>query len=152
MRRLLGALRSGDDKVELAPHAGLRNLEGLADEVRAAGLDVRLHVTGERVELGPGVDLSAYRIVQEGLTNALRHAEARHVDVTVGYSPSLLQIEVRDDGRGGAVHNDGLGHGLIGIGERVKIHGGDMSAFVAASGGYVLRAWLPLDKDGGDVS
>ncbi|MDX6278583.1 MAG: hypothetical protein QOJ72_2711, partial [Nocardioidaceae bacterium] len=149
MRRLLGALRSGDDTVELAPHAGLGNLEGLADDVRAAGLDVRVRVTGERVELGSGLDLSAYRIVQEGLTNALKHAGARHVDVTVGYSPSLLRIEVRDDGRGGAVGNDGLGHGLIGIRERVKTYGGDMSAFGAATGGYVLRASLPLNGVGG---
>ena len=145
MRRLLGALRDETDEPELAPTPGMDDLTALVDDVRAAGLDVRLCVEGDRIALPHGVDLSAYRIVQEGLTNALKHAEAQHVDVRVGYSPTEVQIEVRDDGREALRHGDGLGHGLIGIGERVKIYGGDMAAFVPASGGYVLRASLPLD-------
>lgn len=145
MRRLLGALREGDDEPELTPHHGLDDLDTLVHDVRATGLDVRLHVEGNRTPLPHGLDLSAYRIVQEGLTNALKHAEARHADVTVHYDAERLKLEVRDDGRGGAAPNDGYGHGLVGIGERVKIHGGDMSAFVPVTGGFVLRASLPLD-------
>jgi signal transduction histidine kinase len=83
--------------------------------------------------------------VQEGLTNALKHAAARQVDVTVDYEPTQVRLEVRDDGHGGSARVDGHGHGLIGIGERVKLYGGDMSAFAAASGGFVLRASLPLE-------
>jgi signal transduction histidine kinase len=144
MRRLLGALRQSDDEPELTPRHGIDDLDSLVDTVRAAGLDVRLHVEGNHAPLPQGVDLSAYRIVQEGLTNALKHARAEHADVTVRFDPDFLRLEVRDDGRGGAVHDDGFGHGLVGIGERVKIYGGDMSAFGPASGGFVLRASLPL--------
>ena len=147
MRRLLGALRQGDDQLELTPHPGLGNLESLAGDVRAAGLDVRLHVQGEPVPLPPSLDLSAYRIVQEGLTNALKHSGGRRADVTVEYAPCELRLEVRDDGPGGFAQNDHLGHGLIGIGERVKTYGGDMSAFVAATGGFVLRTSLPLEHE-----
>jgi len=84
--------------------------------------------------------------VQEGLTNALKHGAAHQVDVTVNYEPSYLRLEVRDDGLG-AAGSDGRGHGLIGIGERVKLYGGEMSAFTSASGGFVLRAFLPLDGE-----
>jgi len=150
MRRLLGALR-GDDALELTPHPGLADLERLARDVRAAGLDVRVHVAGDPVALPGALDLSAYRIVQEGLTNSLRHAQATHVDVTVDYASDEVRIEVRDDGHGGSRRRDttvnGQGHGLIGIGERVKLYGGDMSTFTSTSGGFVLRASLPLDGD-----
>jgi signal transduction histidine kinase len=124
----------------------LSDLQALAGDVRAAGLDVRLHVTGEPVDLPRSLDLSAYRIVQEGLTNALKHSGGRRADVTVAYAPDRLRLEVRDDGPGGFAQTDGLGHGLIGIGERVKAYGGDMSAFVATSGGFVLRASLPFEN------
>jgi len=147
MRRLLGALREGDDLLELTPHPGLGDLQTLAGDVRAAGLDVRLHVRGEPVSLPASLDLSAYRIVQEGLTNSLKHSGGRRADVTVDYASDELRLEVRDDGHGGGARSDGLGHGLIGIGERVKAYGGDMSAFVAASGGFVLRASLPLESE-----
>jgi signal transduction histidine kinase len=146
MRRMLGALRQGDDLVELAPSPGLEDLQSLAGDVRAAGLDVRLHVDGEPVTLPRSLDLSAYRIVQEGLTNALKHSGGRRADVTVAYEPEQVRIEVRDDGPGGFPQGDGFGHGLIGIGERVKAYGGDMSAFIATSGGFVLRASLPLEN------
>ena len=121
------------------------DLESLATHVRSAGLDVRLHREGEPVDLPRSLDLSAYRIVQEGLTNALKHSGGRRADVTVDYAPDQLRLEVRDDGPGGFATGDGFGHGLIGIGERVKAYGGDMSAFVATSGGFVLRASLPLE-------
>jgi signal transduction histidine kinase len=146
MRRLLGALRQGDDLLELTPGPGLDDLQKLAGDVRAAGLDVRLHVNGDPAALPRSVDLSAYRIVQEGLTNALKHSGGRRADVTVEYGSGQLRLEVRDDGTGGSATGDELGHGLIGIGERVKAYGGDMSAFHAASGGFVLRASLPLES------
>jgi signal transduction histidine kinase len=147
MRHLLGVLREGDDQLELAPQPGLDDLEALARDVRAAGLDVRLTVIGEPADLPRSLDLSAYRIVQEGLTNALKHSGARRAEVTLDYTSGELRLEVRDDGPGGFARNDGFGHGLIGIGERVKAYGGDMSTFVAATGGFVLRASLPLERE-----
>jgi signal transduction histidine kinase len=143
MRRLLGAMRREGDDVELAPQPSLGTLEPLLDEVRRAGLPVRLHVEGEPVPLPRALDLSAYRIIQEGLTNALKHARASRADVAVRYSPDELQVEIRDDGRG-ATTSDGLGHGLVGIRERVKIYGGEMTAGTANGGGFVLSAHLPL--------
>jgi signal transduction histidine kinase len=145
MRRLLGALRQGDDLLALTPGPGLGDLQALAGDVHAAGLDVRLHTKGDPATLPRSLDLSAYRIVQEGLTNALKHSGARRADVTVDYAPGELRLEVRDDGPGGFAERDGFGHGLIGIGERVKSYGGEMSAFVSAQGGFVLRATLPHD-------
>jgi signal transduction histidine kinase len=147
MRRLLGAMRHDDEQPELVPHPGLADLDGLLDDVRAAGLAVRLQIYGEPVALPPGLDLSAYRIVQEGLTNTLKHAHAREAEVDVEYGPRDVRVEVRDDGRGTSAGN-GLGHGLVGIGERVKIYGGDMSAGVSPAGGFVLSARLPLDGAG----
>ncbi len=144
MRRLLGAMRRDGDDLELAPQPGLDGLELLVEKVGRAGLPVRVHVDGDRVPLPGAIDLSAYRIVQEGLTNALKHARASHADVTVRYAPDELQIEVRDDGVGRAT-NDGLGHGLVGIRERVKIYGGEMSAGPTPDGGFLLHARFPLD-------
>jgi signal transduction histidine kinase len=147
MRRLLGAMRADGDDMELAPQPGLESLDALLEEVGRAGLPVRLHVEGERVALSGTVDLSAYRIVQEGLTNALKHAHASHADVTVHYGADELGIEIRDDGAGGST-SDGLGHGLVGIRERVKIYGGAMTAGSADGSGFVLNARLPLRGDG----
>jgi signal transduction histidine kinase len=143
MRRLLAAMRTDGDEAELAPQPGLDGLDSLAAEVGRAGLPVRLHVDGEPFPLPRAVDLSAYRIVQEGLTNALKHARASGADVTVRYRRDELQLEVRDDGVG-AARSDGLGHGLVGIRERVKIYGGEMSAGTANGGGFVLRTRLPV--------
>jgi len=150
MRRLLGALRQSDDLLELTPSPGLDDLGTLAKDVRAAGLDVRLHVQGEPATLPRSLDLSAYRIVQEGLTNALKHSGGRRADVTVDYGKDQVRLEVRDDGPGGFPAKNGVGHGLIGIGERVKAYGGEMSAFAAATGGFVLRASLPLQTEGAE--
>jgi signal transduction histidine kinase len=144
MRHLLGAMRQHGDDLELVPHPGLNDLDALLGDVRAAGLAVRLEMEGEPFPLPAGVDLSAYRILQEGLTNTLKHGRARHAEVTVHFGEAELQVEVRDDGQGFST-NDGLGHGLVGIGERVKIFGGDMSAGASGAGGFVLRARLPVD-------
>jgi signal transduction histidine kinase len=146
MRRLLAAMRREGDEAELLPQPGLDGLDSLLDEIGRAGLPVQLHVDGKPFPLPRGVELSAYRIVQEGLTNALKHAHASDADVTVCYRPDELEIEVRDNGRGSAT-TDGLGHGLIGVRERVKIYGGKMSAGTATNGGFVLSTRLPLDQD-----
>jgi signal transduction histidine kinase len=146
MRRLLAAMRREGEEAELVPQPGLDGLDSLLDEVGRAGLPVELHVDGEPFRLPRGVDLSAYRIVQEGLTNALKHAHASDADVTVRYRPDELEIEVRDNGQG-SVTSDGLGHGLIGVRERVTIYGGKMSAGTAVEGGFVLNTRLPLAQD-----
>jgi signal transduction histidine kinase len=143
MRRLLGAMRSDGESPELTPQPGLDSLDSLVAEVERAGLPVRLHVDGEEFPLPRAIDLSAYRIVQEGLTNALKHARASHADVTLRYAPDELQIEVRDDGKAGA-GNASPGYGLVGIRERVKIYGGEMSAGAADGGGFVLSTRLPI--------
>lgn len=149
MRRLLNAMRHDGDELELLPHPGLDNLDSLVDDVRAAGLPVRLQIRGEPFALPPGLDLSAYRILQEGLTNALKHARASQAEVDVRYSATELRLEVRDDGPGGPSTDAGLGHGLVGIRERVRIYGGDMTAGASHAGGFVLRARLPLDGSAG---
>jgi signal transduction histidine kinase len=143
MRRLLGAMREDRDGPEMAPQPGLGNLDALFAQVRRAGLPVELHVEGDPLPLPAAIDLSAYRIVQEGLTNALKHAGASRADVEIRYGAGELRIEVRDDGRGPA-GGDGLGHGLVGIGERVKLYGGEMSAGPASGGGFVLNTRLPI--------
>jgi len=142
MRQLLGAMRHDGD-LELAPQPGLDNLDSLLEEVRRAGLPVRLQVDGVPFALPRGLDLSAYRIIQEGLTNALKHAHAGQASVVVRYGSDELQIEVRDNGNGTS-RNDGLGHGLVGIRERVKIYGGEMNAEAAPGRGFVLSTTLPL--------
>jgi signal transduction histidine kinase len=145
MRRLLGAMRREGDAAELAPQPGLDRLELLLQEVRSAGLPVRLRVDGDPFPLPDAVDLSAYRIVQEGLTNALKHAHASEAQVVIRYGDEDLGIEVRDDGAGGGSAAAGVpGHGLVGIRERVKIYGGDMTAATENGGGFVLRTRLPL--------
>jgi signal transduction histidine kinase len=145
MRRLLGAMRRDGDGLDLAPQPGLDGLDTLLEDVGRAGLPARLHVEGDPYELPRAIDLSAYRIVQEGLTNSLKHANATRADVTVRYRDDELGIEVVDNGAGVAT-SDGLGHGLVGIRERVKIYGGDMNAGTPPEGGFVLSARLPIDR------
>ena len=146
MRRLLAAMRDDGDEAELGPQPGLDSLDSLREEIGRAGLPVELHVDGQPFPLPRGIDLSAYRIVQEGLTNALKHSRATKADVIVRYRPDEVQLEVRDNGVGSST-TDGLGHGLVGIRERVKIFGGDMTAGTANGGGFVLNTRLPLSRD-----
>jgi len=147
MRRLLGLLRADDGELALAPQPSLGQLNRLAAQVREAGLPVEVAIEGEPVELPPGVDVSAYRIVQEALTNALRHAGPASARVLVRYGADELELEITDDGPGsvnGDGDGDGGGHGLVGIRERVVVYGGDLSAGSRPGGGYALRARLPL--------
>ncbi len=146
MRRLLGAMRRDGDEAELTPQPGLDALNSLLEQIGRAGLPVQLHVDGEPFPLPRAIDLSAYRIVQEGLTNALKHARATNVDVTVRYRLDELQVEVRDNGEGSST-SDGLGHGLVGMRERVRIYGGEMTTGTATGGGFILSTRLPLSGD-----
>ncbi|MEJ7567094.1 MAG: histidine kinase [Gaiellaceae bacterium] len=143
MRRLLSILRADDDAAALAPEASLTHLDVLAEEVRAAGLPVEITIAGAPRELSPGLDASAYRIVQEALTNALKHAGRARAVVTVDYGDELLDIEVADDGVG-SQNGDGSGHGLLGMRERAAVFGGRIEAGPRSGGGYVVRASLPL--------
>jgi signal transduction histidine kinase len=140
LRRLLGAVRTDDGKV---PQPGLERLPALLDQVRAAGLMVDLATEGEQRQLPVGVDLSAYRIVQEALTNTLKHANARHAEVVLRYSDEELAIDVRDDGRG-LTNNGDQGQGLIGMRERVALYDGDLAAGPRAEGGFAVSARFPL--------
>ncbi|GAA4387372.1 histidine kinase [Ornithinibacter aureus] len=143
MRRLLEAMRRDGDPLDLAPQPGLGGIAALLDTVRAAGIDTDLHVHGEAVDLPPGLALSAYRITQEGLTNVIKHAHTHRAEVHLRYCTDGLELEVRDDG-GGPTTTDSLGHGLVGIRERVALYGGSMTAGPTETGGFALRARLPL--------
>jgi signal transduction histidine kinase len=141
MRRLLGVLRRADDGQALAPQPGLAELGALVAQVREAGLTVDLQIEGTPSPLPPGLDLSAYRIAQEGLTNALKHAGAARAAVIVTYARDTVEIEIRDDGRGG-LGGSGTGHGLVGMRERVALWGGKLQVG-PEHGGWVVRASLP---------
>jgi signal transduction histidine kinase len=146
MRRLLGMLRTQDEDIALAPRPSLRYVDALAAQVREAGLPVDLSVEGEPIELPPGVDLSAYRIVQEALTNALKHAGPATARVIVRYGEDDLELEIADTGPGEAA-SDGEGHGLVGMRERVSLYGGRLQVGPRHGGGFAVRARLPLDSD-----
>jgi signal transduction histidine kinase len=146
MRRLLGTLRRTDAELTLAPQPSLRRLEDLIEQVREAGLPVELRVEGEVASLPPGVDLSAYRIVQEALTNTLKHAGASHAKVVVHYRDDELELEVTDDGAGNG-NGGGSGQGMIGMRERVALYGGILESGKKVGGGYVVQARLPFDSN-----
>jgi signal transduction histidine kinase len=149
LRRLLGVLRSVGytEDVADATHAPrLSALQALAEQVRAAGVAVEIESHGTPVRLEHSVDLTAYRIVQEALTNTLKHAEATRADVVVRYAGSELVVEVVDDGRATAAAGDG-GQGLIGMRERVALYGGELDAGRRDRGGFGVRARFPLDGE-----
>lgn len=156
LRRLLGVLRGNDGGRASAPAPGLADLPRLVDDVRAAGIPVALHVDGAPNCLNSGVELSVYRVVQEALTNVIKHAGApTKVDVNVHYLPGSLAVEVVDDGRGlaagwnnGRVDGaaDGSGHGHVGMRERVELWGGELSLGPAPGGGFRVRATLPYGE------
>jgi signal transduction histidine kinase len=150
LRRLLGVLRDADGERSHAPAPGLADLPQLVADVSAAGVPVSLHMPGESIGGNPAVELSAYRVVQEALTNVIKHAGTpTRVDVTVDQQPGSLTVEVIDDGRGAAAPGDhsragdGPGHGLTGMRERVDVWGGQLSVGPISGGGYRVRAELP---------
>jgi signal transduction histidine kinase len=144
MRRLLGMMHQADDDSGRAPQPTLRELDGLIARSRAAGLQVTLAVVGEPRELPPGKDLAAYRVVQEALTNAIKHAGSASTSVTVRWKPSALELEIVD--RGGTAMNgtNGSGHGLVGMEERMRLYDGSLRAGPTAGGGFEVVARLPL--------
>ena len=147
LHRLLGFLRQdGDADDELAPQPGLGQLDALAESMSDAKLTVAISVDGERRPVSPTVDVSAYRIVQEALTNTLKHAAASRADVHLTYRPGEILLEITDDGRGSAAPPSATGSGglgLIGMRERAGLHGGRLSSGPAAGGGYAVRVTLP---------
>ena len=144
MRRLVGMLRSGQGSLPLAPQPSLKELDTLVEHVRAAGLPVEIAVEGQPRNLPPGIDLSAFRIVQEALTNALKHAGPARARVVLRYRPDELELEVSDDGPGVDTVSGG-GYGLVGMHERVSVYGGELQAGRRPEGGYALRVRLPLE-------
>jgi signal transduction histidine kinase len=144
MSRLVGLLRDAGEELGLAPQPRLDELEELVSSVSDAGLPVRLQVEGARRPLPLGIELTAYRVVQEALTNALKHAGEATADVRVRYEPDALLLEVVDDGPG--ANGYGGGHGLAGMRERVSVFGGDVTAGPRRSGGFAVRVRLPLEE------
>lgn len=145
LRRLVGVLR--EDEPVYDPQPGLARLDELVDEARAAGQDVTVDADGEVRAVPPGLDLAAYRVVQEGLTNARRHAHGAPAHVAVRYGDRALEVEVVN-GPDGAPNGDrGAGHGLIGMRERVRLYGGTLQTAPTEDGGFAIRATLPLEAD-----
>lgn len=143
MRRLLGILRTEDGRPALAPQPGIADLSTLVEQMRRAGLQVELAVEGRPMVLPTGIDLAAYRIIQEALANALEHAGPARARVTVRYGPDALDLEIADDGPGGR-DNGGIRSGLVAVRERVSVYGGELEAGPRTGGGYAVRAHLPL--------
>jgi signal transduction histidine kinase len=143
MRRMVGVLRRPEEAPALAPQPSLDHLSRLVEQAREAGLPVELRIEGEAIQLPAGVDLTAYRLVQEGLTNVVKHAQATRAEVLVNYGDDYLEVTVNDDGQG-VGNGDGGGHGLVGMRERVSVYGGELDAGPQTGGGYRLRAKLPL--------
>jgi signal transduction histidine kinase len=144
MGRLVAMLRTDTESDVLVPQPGLDQLELLLARIRETGLEVALAVEGTPRELAPGLDVSAYRIVQEALTNTLKHAHSRHARVSIRWDPTALHIEVADDGIGPPPAAAQAGHGLLGIRERVALFGGALVTGRSDLGGYLLTATLPL--------
>lgn len=143
MRRLVGILRLEEEPPGLAPQPGIGQVPKLVEQAREMGLAVGLRVEGEPMPLSPGVHLTVYRLVQEGLTNARKHSDASRTEVRLRYGPDGLEVEVCDDGKGAAAVDQG-GHGLAGMRERVSIYGGEFEAGPRPEGGFRLRASLPV--------
>ena len=158
MRRLLGVLRQeGQTRGSLAPAPGLADLDSLVSQVQDAGLRVRISADGQRGTVPPGIDLSAYRIIQEALTNVIKHAGSPSAEVSIKYRVDSLTVEVTDQGRRvlGTLpaYNPpariGSGHGIIGMRERVAVFGGEFTAGPRSDGGFRVRARFPIPEVAG---
>ncbi|MDQ4052289.1 MAG: histidine kinase [Actinomycetota bacterium] len=151
LRRLLGLLRMDEEPDEaLQPMPALHDLDALVQQLRRTGVDVELEVTGEQRSLPPGVDLSAYRIAQEALTNAFRHAPGSSVRVRIGYLDHAVTVAIEDDGTRDETSSvlGGGGHGLVGMRERVRLYGGRLEAGPRQHGGFGVRALIPTVSEG----
>ena len=147
MRRILGVLRSDNETAELAPTPTLHDFGRLVDQYESAGLPVAVTIEGETADLSPGLELSAYRVVQEGLTNTLKHAGPARAVVRLVYLSDQLEVHVTDDGRGASVAPSGSGQGLVGMRERVEAFGGTLQAGPTVGGGFALCAAFPIGRD-----
>jgi signal transduction histidine kinase len=150
LRGILGLLRQTDDAEPRSPAAGLGHVPSLAETVRRAGIGVALRLEAGDSPLPVSIDLAAYRVIQEALTNVVRHAPGAAATVTVRRLPDALVVEVEDDGRTAATvaadGRQGAGHGLAGMRERVRAAGGSVEAGAREGGGFAVRATLPLDE------
>jgi signal transduction histidine kinase len=144
IRRMFGILREEDGELAFGRQPGVGDLDALVEQARAAGLPVELRVEGQPVALSPGLDLAAYRVVQEALTNALKHGGGGHANVTVRFGRETLDLLITNDGRVAA--NGSGGHGLVGMRERLSLYGGKLEAGAAPGGGYEVRARLPVEQ------
>jgi signal transduction histidine kinase len=143
MRRMVGVLRRPEEAPALAPQPSLEHLDKLVAHTRETGLPVELRVEGMPAQLPAALDTTAYRIVQEALTNAVKHANASRAEVVVRYRNGTVELIVSDDGDGDG-DGGGSGHGLVGMRERVSVYGGELEAGPQAGGGFRLRATLPV--------
>jgi signal transduction histidine kinase len=145
LNRLLGVLRKDPGAPDLSPQPGLDQVDGLLKPARDAGIEATLKVMGERRALPAALDLSAYRIVQEAVTNVLKHAQASRVEVIIDYQPDSLVLTISDNGSGSsAAEGASTGHGLIGMRERVELFHGELGATSSSLGGFTVRARLPV--------
>lgn len=143
LRRLLGIMREDGARAALAPQPGIGSLERLVREFRGAGVTVGLRIEGEPRKLPAGLDLAVYRLVQEALTNSLKHGGGANASVLIRLSPDSVEVEIADDGPGAAAGSE-AGHGLVGMRERVQLYGGELVTGPRPEGGYLVRARLPL--------
>jgi signal transduction histidine kinase len=147
LRSVLGVLRDVDEGAPLAPSAGLAHLDQLISGASAAGVTIRIEEKGHKVPLATSVDLAAHRIIQEALTNTVRHSGGTTAVVRVAYCERAVTIEVDDDGRKGLpVDTNWTGNGIVGMTERAHALGGRLEAGPRAGGGFRVKAWLPLDR------
>jgi signal transduction histidine kinase len=150
MRRLLGVLGGPEDLRMLSPQPGLEDLPELVSRTDAAGLSAQLRIEGEPISVSPGLGLCVYRVVQEALTNAIKHAGAARAEVRVRWCGDALELEVIDDGHGANPRAGGekSGHGILGMRERAALHGGSVETGPAPAGGFAVRARIPLQAMG----
>ena len=146
LQRVLGILRTDPDGESLTPQPSLRHLDSLLEQIRLGGLPVVATIEGDVRPLPPGIELATYRIVQEALTNSLKHGGNAKAELTIRYREHDLLVEIRDDGQGPSpTAANGSGHGLVGMRERAGLYGGTLTAGPLPKGGYSVRAALPLD-------
>jgi signal transduction histidine kinase len=147
VRRSLGVLRRDGAEPALEPQPSIEHLDVIVDQARRTGLTVDVTVEGERRPLAPGVDVSAYRIVQEALTNTIKHASATRARIAIRYGEHDLDMEVSDDGVGPSANGSGDegGHGLVGMRERAALHGGELNAGAGPEGGFAVSARIPAE-------
>ncbi len=150
MRTMIGVLRTEDGAAELGPQPDIAQLDDLVERVRATGLEVVMEVTGEAFPVGAATELTVYRIIQEALTNTIKHASATKVVVSVHYARPAVELTVTDDGSGaaGAARSAGAGHGIEGMSERAGLHGGSLTAGPATGRGWTVSAVLVPDTTG----